>query len=596
MIDKIVDILTYSPREPLIFTRFYFWVFFSIVLGGYSVLYKKQKPRSAYLFLVSLFFYYKSSGFYFLLLLFSTVLDYVIGNHIYKAESKSKKKLLLVISLVINLFVLSYFKYSGFFIDTVNQVFDTQFKVVNHFHLLVNFFSDNHFDIDKIILPVGISFFTFQSISYNIDIYRNRIKPVDSIIDFGFFISFFPQLVAGPIVRASEFVPQIYEKYKITQAQFGLAIFMILNGLLKKLFISDYIAVNLIDRVFEKPIMYSGIENLLALYGYSMQVYADFSGYTDIAIGVAILMGFTLPVNFNSPYKALHVGEFWKRWHISLSTWLKDYLYIPIGGNRSASAFTYISVVFLFIVVVLAPGWNWVHFVFICSILLFFACWIYTKNKIFRTLTISLLLIFLLFLFNENWYAFIFVSVVIILWVVNIFEPGSILSTVTDLNLFLTMLIGGLWHGASWQFLIWGGLNGIGLVIYKQWRKISPFKGNHSWPVRFYAIFLTFNFITLTRIWFRCNSMQQVNEMIHQIVFAFNPAQLFDVLSAYKKILILLAFAFTIHWLPDTFKQKYRTTFANLPLWAIAMITIFAVFFIYQFQTFDLQPFIYFAF
>ncbi len=531
-----------------------------------------------------------------MLLVFSTFFDYFIGNQIFKAESQRKKKLLLVASLFVNLFVLSYFKYSGFFIDTINHVFNTEFKVVNHFNILANLFTDNHFDINKIVLPVGISFFTFQSISYNIDIYRKRIKPVDSIIDFGFFISFFPQLVAGPIVRASEFVPQIYQKYKITQAEFGMAIFMILNGLLKKLFISDYIAVNLIDRVFEKPIMYSGIENLLALYGYSMQVYADFSGYTDIAIGVAILMGFTLPVNFNSPYKALHVGEFWKRWHISLSTWLKDYLYIPIGGNRSASAFTYISVVFLFITVVLVPGWNLINFAFICSVLMFFVFWTYTENKIFRTLTISLLFIFSFFLFNENWYAFIFVCVVIILWLVNIFEPGAVMSTVTDLNLFLTMLIGGLWHGASWQFLIWGGLNGIGLVIYKQWRKISPFKGNHSWPVRFYAIFLTFNFITLTRIWFRCRNMQQVDEMIHQIVFAFDPAQLFTILAAYKKIVLLLVIAFTVHWLPTSFKQKYREAFANLPLWAIAIITFFAIFFIYQFQTFDLQPFIYFAF
>jgi len=596
LIDKLINIFVYSPAEPLIFTRFYFWVFFSIVLAGYSVLYKKQKPRTAYLFLISLFFYYKSSGVYFVLLLLSTIFDFYIGNQIFKAESRLKKKILLISSLVLNLFVLSYFKYSGFFIDSINQVFNTSFHVVNHFNLIANLMTGNHLDIDKIILPVGISFFTFQSISYNIDIYRNRIEPVKSIIDFGFFISFFPQLVAGPIVRASEFVPQIYQKYKVSQAEFGMAIFMILNGLLKKLFISDYIAVNLIDRVFEKPIMYSGIENLLALYGYSMQVYADFSGYTDIAIGVAILMGFSLPVNFNSPYKALHVGEFWKRWHISLSTWLKDYLYIPMGGNRSASAFTYLSVVFIFVVLILGRGWNLTNFAFMSSILLFFLFWTITKNPIFRTLTISLLIIFSVFLFNVDWFAFIFVMIIIVFWVVSIFEPAIVSSLVTDLNLFLTMLIGGLWHGASWQFVIWGALNGIGLVIYKQWRKISPFKGNHSFLVRFYAIFLTFNFITLTRIWFRCRTMDQVNEMIHQIVYAFNISQFVDIVVAYKKILILLVFAFTIHWLPTTFKQKYRNTFANLPLWAIALITMFVIFFIYQFQTFDLQPFIYFAF
>ncbi len=596
MIDKLLNIFTYSPKEPLIFTRFYFWAFFAIVLAFYSVLYKKQKPRTAYLFLVSLFFYYKSSGIYFLLLLFSTIVDFYIGNRIFKSESVVKKKVWLIFSLVVNLFVLSYFKYSIFFIGIINSVLGTDFTVLNHFNLMINQFSGSHFDIDKIILPVGISFFTFQSISYNIDIYRKRIEPVKNILDFGFFISFFPQLVAGPIVRASKFVPQIYQKYKLTHFEFGLAIFMILNGLLKKLFISDYIAVNLIDRVFEKPIMYSGIENLLALYAYSMQVYADFSGYTDIAIGVALLMGFTLPLNFNSPYKALHVGEFWKRWHISLSTWLKDYLYIPLGGNRQASFFTSFSVVLVFVTTVLIPGWSLINLAFVIAILLFYFWFKITQYPVFRNITISLLLVFSVFLFNENWIGFFVVCIIIVIWLINIFNPEAQISTITDINLLITMLIGGIWHGASWQFLIWGGLNGIGLVIYKQWRKISPFKGDHSWAVRFYAIFLTFNFITLTRIWFRASSFQQVNEMIHQIVYAFRIDQIYDVLIAYKKIVILLVLAFTIHWLPTTFKQKYRNYFAALPLWMIAFITLVVIFFIYQFQTFELQPFIYFAF
>ncbi len=506
MLDKILNIFSYSSEEPLIFTRLYFWVFFVVVLGGFSVLYNKRKPRNAYLFLVSLFFYYKSSGVYFLLLIFSTVVDFFIGKTLYHSKDKTIRKVLLIASIVVNLFVLSYFKYSGFFIHIVNDVFGTNFKVLNYFNLMANSISGgNYFDIDKIVLPVGISFFTFQTISYTVDIYRKKIKPVKSILDFGFYVSFFPQLVAGPIVRASEFIPQLYEKYKITKTDFGLAVFMILNGLLKKLFISDYIAVNLIDKVFGSPMLHTGVENLLALYAYSMQVYADFSAYTDIAIGLALLMGFRLPVNFNSPYKALHVGEFWKRWHISLSTWLKDYLYIPLGGNRHGE---------------------------------------------FRT----------------------------------------------NINLMITMLLGGLWHGPSWQFVIWGGLNGVGLLIYKQWRKISPFKGNHSWPVRVYAIFLTFNFITFTRIWFRCESMRRVDEMLQQIVYAFHPEQILTVLAAYKKVLLLLVFAFVVHWLPATFKAKYRAYFSKLPSWAIAMVVLLVVFFIYQFQTFDLQPFIYYAF
>lgn len=506
MIDKILDIFSYSSNEPLIFTRFYFWVFFVLVLGGFSAIYKKRVPRNAYLFLVSLFFYYKSSGIFFLLLIFSTIADYYIAKALYRSELKSQRKFLLILSVVVNLFVLSYFKYSGFFIETLNSIFNTKFEVLNHFNLMANQIAgEGYFDIDKIALPVGISFFTFQTMSYTIDIYKRKIEPVKNILDFGFYVSFFPQLVAGPIVRASEFIPQIYKKYHITKADFGMAVFMILNGLLKKLFISDYIAVNLIDRVFEQPLMYSGVENVLALYGYSMQVYADFSGYTDIAIGVALLMGFRLPVNFNSPYKALHVGEFWKRWHISLSTWLKDYLYIPLGGNRFGEART-------------------------------------------------------------------------------------------NINLMITMLLGGLWHGASWQFVIWGGLNGIGLLIYKQWRKISPFKGNHTWPVRFYAIFLTFNFITFTRIWFRCETMKQVDDMIYQIVNAFHIDQIMEVMAAYKNVLVLLLIAFIVHWLPAKFKGWYRAKFANMPGWVLALAVLFVIIFVYQFQTFDLQPFIYFAF
>lgn len=477
-----------------------------VVLGIFSILYKKQRVRNAYLFAVSLFFYYKSSGLYFLLLVFSTIVDFFIGKRIYKTETIYKRKLLLTLSIVVNLLVLSYFKYYGFFIDSLNSVLGTNFEVLNHFNLMVNTVSGgSYFDVDNIILPVGISFFTFQTISYSVDVYRNKIKPVTNILDFGFYVSFFPQLVAGPIVRASEFIPQIYKKYQVSKTEFGLSIFMIINGLLKKLFISDFIAVNLIDNVFSEPMRYSGLENLLALYAYSMQVYADFSGYTDIAIGVALLMGFRLPVNFNSPYKAQHVGEFWKRWHISLSTWLKDYLYIPLGGNKH----------------------------------------------------------------------------------------GEIR---TNINLMLTMLLGGLWHGASWQFVIWGALNGMGLLIYKQWRKISPFNNDNRWFIRFYAIFLTFNFISLTRIWFRCESMQQVEAMIHQIVNALNISQIAEVFTLHKTVILLLCFAFIVHWLPAKFKEKYKMAFANLPVWAIAIIVIFVVVFIYQFQTFDLQPFIYFAF
>jgi D-alanyl-lipoteichoic acid acyltransferase DltB (MBOAT superfamily) len=504
-LNHIKDIFLFNPEEPLIFTRFYFWAFFTIIFAIYIIVYKRKGIRNVFLFIVSVFFYYKTSGFYFFLLLFATVVDYSIGNAIFKSDKKNKRKLLLTLSIFINLFVLSYFKYSYLFVDTINSIFNTDIFVIDVFAKWINAFAGTHYSIDKIILPVGISFFTFQSISYSVEVYRKKINPVKNILDFGFYVSFFPQLVAGPIVRATEFIPQIYQEYKVSRAEFGMAVFLILNGLLKKMFISDYIAVNFIDRVFDNPMMYGGFENLMSLYGYSVQVYCDFSGYTDIAIGVALLMGFRLPINFNSPYKALNVGDFWKRWHISLSTWLKDYLYIPLGGSKGGE---------------------------------------------FRT----------------------------------------------NINLMITMLLGGLWHGASWQFVIWGGLNGVGLLIYKQWKKISPFTNSNHWLVRFYAIFLTFNFITFTRIWFRADSMDAANGVIYQITNAFDFSQIGIILTSYWKIFTVMTFAMIIHWLPTSVKNKYKQIFIETPHWIkVATVTI-VVFIIYQVRSADIQPFIYFQF
>ncbi len=505
MLDWLSDIFNYNKDAPLIFTRFYFWAFFAIVYGIFTVIHKKRVPRNAYLFLVSLFFYWKTSGFFFLLLIFSTVVDFFIGRSIYRSEDKLKRKSLVILSISVNLFVLAYYKYAEFFIESINYLLGTSIPAVDLLAKWANQFAGTHFTFDRIILPVGISFYTFQTISYSVDIYRGKLKPVDNIIDFGFYVSFFPQLVAGPIVRATDFIPQLYQKFKLTKAEFGLALFMILNGLIKKMFVSDYIAVNFIDRVFESPLTFSGFENLMALYGYSVQVYADFSGYTDIAIGIALLMGFRLPVNFNSPYKALHTGDFWRRWHISLSSWLKDYLYIPLGGNRH----------------------------------------------------------------------------------------GKIR---TNFNLMMTMLIGGLWHGASWQFVIWGGLNGIGLVIYKYWRQISPFKDNTNWAVRFYAVFLTFNFITATRIWFRAESMQAVNGIMKQLTEAFDVSQITEIILVYKNIFAVMLFAMIIHWLPSNIKEAYKNSFINSPVAVKAVAAVLTVFAIWQVRTADLQPFIYFAF
>ena len=414
------QIFLFNADAPLIFTRLYFWGFFLVVLLLYSIVYKRNTLRNTYLWLVSLFFYYKTGGLFLFILIFSTVVDYFIGLAIYYTRQKAGKKAWLALSLTITLSVLAFFKYDIFFTETLNTLLGTHFQVVNHGAAWSNLFMGTHFEIGKLLPPVGISFFTFQTISYSIDVYRGTIKPVTRLTDYGFFVSFFPQLVAGPIVRASQFIPQIYKDYSLTKEEFGLALFMILKGLFKKLVIGDFIAINLIDRVFANPGLYSGFENLMGLFGYSLQVYCDFSGYTDIATGLALLMGFRLPQNFNSPYKAKNVGDFWKRWHMSLSSWLKDYLYIPMGGNRGASAFTYISLTLVLAFVVLISG--------------------------------NIMLIP------------VFAGIMVVMALIMYLSPAVRRSVSTNINLMMTMVIGGLWHGASWMFVIWGGLNGLGLV------------------------------------------------------------------------------------------------------------------------------------
>lgn len=285
----------------------------------YAFLRKTFYLRLVYVILFSLFFYYKSSGIYFLLLILSSVVDYNLSGVIYRENREGWRKFYIWLSVILNLGLLGYFKYTNFLIGTYNDMFN------------------GHFAFHDILLPVGISFYTFQSISYIIEIYRKEIVPTNNYVEYLFFVSFFPQLVAGPIVRAKDFLPQIYQKLNLTKEDVNAALFLLIGGLIKKTVISDYISVNFVDRVFDAPTSYTAFENLMASYGYAIQIYCDFSGYSDMAIGVALLLGFKLPTNFRTPYKSASITEFWRRWHISLSTWLKDFLYISIGGNRNGS-------------------------------------------------------------------------------------------------------------------------------------------------------------------------------------------------------------------------------------------------------------------
>lgn len=551
IIEYLKSCFLYVKGQPVIFTQLYFWGFFAVVLGLYSLIYKKNTVRTFYLLLVSFFFYYKTSGVFLILLIFTIISDYNWGRLIYQSKSETRKKVYLTISLLLNLTLLCYFKYAYFFTESVNQLAGMDISFFNHFTQFSNTFLGTNDPVDKLILPVGISFFTFQSISYTIDMYRAKVTPVKSIFDYGFFVCFFPHLVAGPIVKANEFLYQIYQEYSLTRKEFGYAIFWILNGLGKKI-LADYIAVNYIDRIFDNPNYYSGVETVFGIFGYSLQIYADFSGYTDIAIGVALLLGYRLKTNFKSPYKAQDVSEFWKRWHISLSTWLKDYLYIPLGGNKKGTIGSYICIAFLSIVLVMLTGKIW------------------------------LLLVLLL--------------MAIVLVLLAYFFPKVKQSVNTNINLLVTMLLGGFWHGSSWLFIIWGGLNGVGLVIHKLWQKISPFKDSSSFLVKGMMVFITLAFISFTRIFFRSDSLDTVSLIFDRITNHFGAALTFNIIQGYALVFSVILVGYLIHWIPENFKERYRLKFAELPLPIMSLVAVVFVFCIYQMVSGEMQPFIYFQF
>ena len=549
--EQIQNIFSYDPEHPLIFTQLFFWGFFAVALALYSFLYKKQALRTVFLLAVSFFFYYKTSGIFLILLIFTIISDFIWGHLIYKSRSDIQKRIFLTISVILNITLLCYFKYAYFFTESINQFTGTDITFFNHFSHFTNTWFGTEFSVDKLILPIGISFFTFQSLSYTIDMYRGKITPVKNILDYGFFVCFFPHLVAGPIVKAHDFLYQIYQPYKLSKTEFGLALFWILNGLAKK-FMADYIGINYVDRIFENPGFYSGVEVVLGIFGYSLQIYADFSGYTDIAIGIALLLGFRLKTNFNSPYKATSTSDFWRRWHISLSSWLKEYLYIPLGGNRKGTIGSYISILILCFFLVLLTG--------------------------------------------KIWLIYLLIGTAILLLILARFFPKFKHSVNTNINILVTMLLGGLWHGSSWMFIIWGGLNGLGLMVHKGWERISPFKSNNTIAYRAFAIFLTLVFISFTRIWFRSDSLETVGVIFDRISYHFGGELFFKIISGYWFVLLVILFGYIIHWIPESIKINYRNWFSNLSYPKMIFTTVLIVFIIYQLVSSEMQPFIYFQF
>jgi D-alanyl-lipoteichoic acid acyltransferase DltB (MBOAT superfamily) len=345
--------------------------------------------------------------------------------------------------------------------------------------------------------------------SYTIDIYRKGIKPVSRFLDYAFYVSFFPQLVAGPIVRAKDFLPQIDRPLIVTREMFGRGIFLIIIGLFKKAVISDYISINFVDRIFDNPGFYSGIENLFGIYGYALQIYCDFSGYSDMAIGIALLLGFHFNINFDSPYKSATITEFWRRWHISLSTWLRDYLYISLGGNRKGKIRTYI-------------------------------------------------------------------------------------------NLMITMLLGGLWHGASLRFVCWGALHGIALALHKLVMTIFPFLkadgSKMSRIPRILGILFTFHLVCFGWIFFRANSFHSAIEMMNRITGSFHPELFIQLIQGYPAIFALMGIGFFLHFTPKSWEDACLRKTIAMPLFLKAVALAVVIIIVMQIKSSDIQPFIYFKF
>jgi alginate O-acetyltransferase complex protein AlgI len=484
-LDRLYSQFAYNPKSPLIFNTGFFLLLFLVFLGVYQLLRNHHRARLLYVTAFSLFFYYKSSGLYFLLLIFSTIVEYNFARWIADSPSMSRRKLLLTLSLLVNLGMLFYFKYTNFFLSGYQALTGQPVPVLH------------------VLLPVGISFYTFQTLSYTIDVYRAQIKPLRSIWDFAFFVSFFPQLVAGPIVRASDFIPQIPKKPFISREDMGRAVLLIAAGLFKKAIISDYISLNYVERIFDMPTRYSGIENLLGVYGYALQIYCDFSGYSDIAIGIALLLGYRLPPNFLSPYQSTSITEFWRRWHISLSSWLRDYLYIPLGGNRKGVVRQYI-------------------------------------------------------------------------------------------NLFLTMLLGGLWHGASLTFLAWGALHGVALAIDKLFQSVV--KPRSSWFTKLVGWFITFHFVCFCWIFFRAGTFEVATQVIHQITHALRPDLLPAVVASFRPVFALVALGYILHFLPDSFTFQLEGALARRSVVTQAVLVTVVIWLVIQVKSAEIQPFIYFQF
>lgn len=420
------------------------------------------------------------------LILGTIVLDYFLARAIEAREAPGPRRGMLVVSLVANLGVLAVFKYADFFGENLAALSRALGR-------------EARWEPWRLILPAGISFHTFQSLSYTVDVYRRRLRPTASLGGFATFVLFFPQLVAGPIVRAEQFLPQIEDPPAVDPRRALEGLWRVALGVAKKLCLADTLAVTLVDRVFAAPTHFSSAENLLAVYGYALQIYLDFSAYSDIAVGAAAMLGFELPENFRAPYLAADLSDFWRRWHISLSTWLRDYLYVPLGGNREGAARTY-------------------------------------------------------------------------------------------RNLLLTMLLGGLWHGAAWTFIAWGALHGAGLAVTRVVQQRAP-TARPTAVRRAVATFLTVQYVCVAWVFFRATSFAHAREVFAQLLRGTR-----DVANVPFAFALAAVVAALGHAVPFAWEARAREGFVRAPWWGRALALAAIAWAVRLLARPTAVPFIYFQF
>jgi alginate O-acetyltransferase complex protein AlgI len=468
------------------------WTVLSLVAAAalVTLLVRARRVRLLFLLGASYVFYAHWDWRFLPLIWGSSTIDWLLGNAIGRARDRRARKVWLVGTVVVNLGILGVFKYFNFGVDTATALLRTAGIEAPSIVL-------------RVALPVGISFFTFESMSYVIDIYRGTIQPHKSYAEYLSFVAFFPHLVAGPIIRPRDLLPQLANAARFSGEEGSEALFLIATGLLKKVAIGDYLALNLVDRVFDAPAQYSALECYTGVVGYAVQIYTDFSGYTDIAIGSALLLGVRFPLNFNSPYKAPNISDFWHRWHISLSSWLRDYLYISLGGNRHGSLRTYV-------------------------------------------------------------------------------------------NLMLTMLLGGLWHGASWTFVVWGGLHGGALGVtrwYERLRKRLGRAPSTSRLVHALCVVATFHFVLVTWVFFRSETFGQAWIMFSELAtLTTHHANL------HPMVLAVLGVGLGSHFVPDRWYLASQRAFARLPAPAQGIALFCAALTLRQMTSAETVPFVYFQF